>query len=585
MAPVTGNPRLANVPGSAVERGRNFFTGMTSLRIPPVDETGESTESDVIAENEEVWTRLLSLYQQNDMTGLSYLIEAIWDKISIFFLPMWDGVANSFAIYSQLAVERAFGVFKRFVEQEGFIPKLARNLGELKNAKTTEDVFRELDEFSEEHPILSFPFLSALTVGNFISFLLAALSAKREKLSQEANREERPAIPGLGDMIEMMWKANLPPTEQIEILEKLGFPGKYHAPLIQGSENQLTPDNVAELLNRGEISDTEANEHLRKNRLGGDNIGKLKKLFKPIPPVQDMVRFAVREAFSPRIVQKFGLDDDFPQEFAANAAKLGLTEQWARAYWRAHWELPSLTMGFQMFHREIISREELLTLMQTQDVMPFWRDKLMALSHNPYTRVDVRRMHKEGVLSEEDVFKAYLDLGYNSERAEKLTEFVLKLNAKENKEASKSDILSAFKKGVILETEAKQMLKDIGYGINASELLILRENFDVEKKRRDAATRWIRKVYVAGRMDQSEAMIRLSEVDIVGGQANSLIADWDMEKKELHIDVTFAQLVDMLRYKIIDRVTFTNELAMRGFDNVEVDRLTELALIKVKGEV
>ena len=84
--------------------------------------------------------------------------------------------------------------------------------------------------------------------------------------------------------------------------------------------------------------------------------------------------------------------------------KAGLPEEQARNYWAAHWELPSAQMGYAMFQRRIIDHETLVMLLKSLDIMPFWRDKLIEMSYNPLTRVDVRRMYGLGVLSEEEVY-------------------------------------------------------------------------------------------------------------------------------------------------------------------------------------
>ena len=83
--------------------------------------------------------------------------------------------------------------------------------------------------------------------------------------------------------------------------------------------------------------------------------------------------------------------------------------QW---YWRAHWELPSPTTGFEMLHRlhpdvlEVIGEkykemglnpddlktdlDTLKELLKISDYPKYWRDRLAAISYSPLTRVDLR---------------------------------------------------------------------------------------------------------------------------------------------------------------------------------------------------
>jgi len=141
--------------------------------------------------------------------------------------------------------------------------------------------------------------------------------------------------------------------------------------------------------------------------------------------VQDLITMSVREVFSPDIAQKFGQFEDFPADFATYAKQQGVSDEWAKRYWAAHWVLPSITMAFDMLHRGVIDQATINQLLRAQDIMPFWRDKITAISYNPYTRVDVRRMHKAGVLSEDEVLTAYKDLGYDDVKALKMTDFTL----------------------------------------------------------------------------------------------------------------------------------------------------------------
>ena len=137
-------------------------------------------------------------------------------------------------------------------------------------------------------------------------------------------------------------------------------------------------------------------------------------------------------------------------------AKHGFDPQWAQYYWYSHWVLPGTTQGYEMMHRGIISQGELQTLLRVSDIPSFWREKLMEMSYKPYTRVDVRRMYGLGVLDESGVKRSYLDLGYNDEKAEAMTQFTILYEAGDDadiltqyKDLTKAMVLQAFKKGMI----------------------------------------------------------------------------------------------------------------------------------------
>ena len=203
-----------------------------------------------------------------------------------------------------------------------------------------------------------------------------------------------------------------------------------------------------------------------------------KELAYPIPPVADIITMAVREAFTPDIAARFGQYEGLPADYVTWVGKKGISKEWAERYWAAHWSLPSPQQGFEMLHRGVISREDLMLLLRALDIMPFWRDKLINISYNPLTRVDVRRMFNLGVITTDEVNQAYQDIGYNKENAERLTKFTVKLKqqADERLAASEAKVkeektstwttaqtIGFYKKGLMNESRAKQELDILGY--------------------------------------------------------------------------------------------------------------------------
>ncbi|GAH81991.1 unnamed protein product, partial [marine sediment metagenome] len=135
----------------------------------------------------------------------------------------------------------------------------------------------------------------------------------------------------------------------------------------------------------------------------------------------------------------------------------GISEYWAQKYWYAHWDTPSITQGFEMLHRGFIDRKELDDLFRTVEIPPFWRDKLTAIAFNPFTRVDVRRMHKAGVLTDDELVTAYMDVGYNADKAAKMTEFTILYNGEGNTSLTRSQILNGFTEYIITREDTAEL--------------------------------------------------------------------------------------------------------------------------------
>jgi len=90
-------------------------------------------------------------------------------------------------------------------------------------------------------------------------------------------------------------------------------------------------------------------------------------------------------------------------------------------------------------------------------------------------------MYGLGILDRDGVKNSYLDLGYDSEKAEHMTEFTVKYEKDdgtslldEYREKTKDIILTAFKKGIITQAEATTRLMALDYDqINIDMLLSL----------------------------------------------------------------------------------------------------------------
>lgn len=250
------------------------------------------------------------------------------------------------------------------------------------------------------------------------------------------------------------------------------------------------------------------------------SIEALKFFTQVIPNAADIVRFALREVYSPEAVT-YGQFQDIPTQAYEDADKAGLPRETFDKFWAAHWNLPSPSDAFEMRHRNIIETdEELKSLLKALDIMPFWRDKMIAMTWNLPTRVDVRRFWDMRTIDEARLREIYTGLGYHGQdledyvlwtkiyvdfpdllarykngwitldtvkaeliamgmsaaRAETLIQEKIKKAAPERvaaeKDLTKADIISGVKKGVISRVQAAELLVDIGYSNDEAVYLL-----------------------------------------------------------------------------------------------------------------
>ena len=296
-----------------------------------------------------------------------------------------------------------------------------------------------------------------------------------------------------------------------------------------------------------------------------------KELAHQIPPVADIITMAVREAFTPEIAEMFGQYEDLPKEFVKFAGKKGLTEEWAKRYWAAHWSLPSPQQGFEMLHRGIIKEDELLMLMRALDIMPYWRNKLMQMSYRRLTRVDVRRMYREGVLTETEVLEAYLQHGYNPENARRMTEFTVKQTLSQLAKFTSSDILSAYSKQMISRSDARSLLDMIGK--SGSDITFILSTADY--KRTWALTeqkiKGVRNLYRQRIYTDDQTRDKLNRLNLPADRITALMEQWYYEiEAEDKKTWTTAQTLGFIRDKIITTDRGIKELRIIGYDDEHI---------------
>jgi hypothetical protein len=274
-------------------------------------------------------------------------------------------------------------------------------------------------------------------------------------------------------------------AEYVERLKGWGFSEARARELLRLRQALLNVEEIYRAWRLGLITEAQKIEALKALGYAEDQIRLLDRLTEVYPSASDVVQFAVREVFSEDVVRKYGYDQDIPQAYIEWAKKLGLSEEFAKWYWRAHWEIPSPTQAVELLSRGIIEPEDFDTILKIHDYAPYWRPRMLALAYDPYTRVDVRRMYELGILTDEDLIKAAKAVGYATkdevERLKKLigdpgvAERLFVGSAEAYAEWIKSEVLEpwrndvirairkAYVNGLIPREKAKEYLTSVGF--------------------------------------------------------------------------------------------------------------------------
>lgn len=343
-----------------------------------------------------------------------------------------------------------------------------------------------------------------------------------------------------GDLNDLGWTA-----DRVKIVTKLMRP-------------RLDPGQLMSLLLREKITAANFTDEMAARGYLPEDALNMLELIKIIPGVQDLVSMAVREAWNEDIVRRFEYDADLPAEAATWAAKQGLSADWFKRYWRAHWQLPSVTLGYEMLHRlrpgEVerpFTRDDMLTLLRTADYPTFFRDRIIDISYSPYTRVDVRRMHKLGVISDAELVSTYRDLGYDEAHAQKLADWTIKnetttetTKVEVARSLNQGTIVDAYQKKVIDRSKAVELLTELKYDSQEIEIILKAAEFqkavaaktDIVKGYNDKMRTEIVSAYSAQMLSKSDATSMLTKLGYTSDEVTFVLqfADFDAQMSVLN---------------------------------------------------
>ncbi len=341
-----------------------------------------------------------------------------------------------------------------------------------------------------------------------------------------------------------------------------------------------TIDESIVMRRRGLIDDSLFN-FIVSQKMNGEDAWTIpyKDLLFEIPGPQDLVRFAVRDAFTQSIIEAFGEAQEIPKVVLPWMEKQGfggrvgidLPEnatyddgspargpmKWFHSFWVAHWELPSPTQGYEMqwrlyghsdygpspdYRPEIaFGQADLNRLLKTADYSPYWRGRLEAISYRPYTRVDIRRMYSVGILDDAGVYHAYRAIGYNDKRAKELLAFTKSLDAtaKSKKKILRNNtwVCKHYANGVLSEQEAREMLKKNGLSGEDADYFVKTCQLEERTRILNQAIKDVKSAYMAGSLASWQVNQILYGLGVETFKIDQLLKNW-----QLHLTLVKKQL-------------------------------------------
>ena len=409
------------------------------------------------------------------------------------------------------------------------------------------------------------------------------------QFSYELNRLDPNLLIEPASLIALRLRGETSDDDFYSTMKAQGYSAETTDYLFKLTTQLLSGTELISLERRGEISRGDVDERASRRGWTPEAVKALYRISEVLPSANDIIRYAVREVYSPEIATAFGQFEGLEAVLAAARADIkaaGMSEATFKKEWAAHWLLPSVMQGYEMMHRGVIpaasSAGEPLSLerlMVALDIMPAWRDKLTAISYSPFTRVDVRRMHKIGVLSDTEIVQSYKDLGYDDAKAAKMAEFTLIYNAdpiKDEKtgkdedkarerDLTKSDVLTGLRDGLLTPDEVTDALGSLGYDPDEIEYYLAKVEFSREKDELSDTIEYLHDAYIKGVIDYAQITDDLGKLSLPARMTEYYLKIWGLEKVARTNKPTKSELMTFLRKEIIDQATWRSEMLGLGY--------------------
>lgn len=457
---------------------------------------------------------------------------------------------------------------------------------------------------------------------------LAPLIRAHDYLRNYGCANELPSQAGI-DLLRIV--GELDPTTWTCLTRALGHTPLWHEKIVEHSTVKPDPlQAVAAWRRQEERTEDEIQDTLKK--LGvcyKKHRDQYIKITEALPGISDIARFLIRDVADDKdeksVVQRFKLDDLFKEKYQGKLIKYaeaqGITEELAKYYWRAHWDLPSRVQVNEFFQRlrkdddgklrdpsQIeVKEDDVKALYAQNDVAPFWVDKYLATQYHVLGRIDIRRAYGlkvfgdvKGVAgfnvtdplnpvpvgaAEKEVYERYRDMGFNKRDARVqalLTASIYDKTTNGVMRASAANLVcDSFATGAISEQESLNQLKELGEAEEVSKRRLKVCTAKNKLKILKAYITAIKRMYFLGEIEESEVINGLSGRGMAMDKINDYLALWRIERQAKAKRETHSMLCQQYAAGIITAAEMQDRLKILGYNKDVATRVVRTCVAGV----
>lgn len=387
--------------------------------------------------------------------------------------------------------------------------------------------------------------------------------------------------------------------------------------VLDSKQTKPIASDVVSLFRRGIIPD-QASYYERMRELGVLNTqysDEIYKLSEQLPGVSDQIRFMVRDVWDESVVKQYNYDKDYEQKFAGKAKQLalatGVSEDWFRYYWRAHWEIPSNTALYEMLHRlrpdrpdvidtvghvpndaelaelrsnplspAIVTTADVQRAIEVNDMSPGWINPLIAISYRPITNSDAARAFEIGTFNETDLYHAFRDNGYNDTDAKR--QVVFYSGQRSRKVANASGVwttrktIKAYKDGMIDRQQADDLLRPILIADDVRKRALDGADIEADVEAKRSILKQFHQRYLYGEIEDAALHDLLQSQGIQPSAVSRIEEQWFNERQGRAKEPRVQMLCQWFTRGFIDQTEYFTRLQRLGYSNDDAGRIAKV---------
>lgn len=409
-------------------------------------------------------------------------------------------------------------------------------------------------------------------------------------------------LPDTGSLLEMYRRGSVNKSTVLGVLRKMGIRESFLDDLAGLHQVLLSAEELANLVDRGEMTQNEAESRAQQVGIEPHDFRKLVTLV-GVPPATELMlagrrRGLLTSAELARGIRQSPLRsewipfleklqfDPLSQFQAAdlvsqNLLSLGKGREIANdngvksddfdLMVQVAGRPPGVELMLELWNRGEVTEAEVKQALLESPVKNKWVPLIMKTRRRIPPQEQVRMMIKNGVITAAEGVKKFLALGYSSEDARAFAELAQTDKTETDRNLTKAEVMNLYEFRLQSADQAKSLLSDLGYDEHEIALLLALCDFRKSKRELDAAASVIRSKYVAHKISDNECSSLLDSLHVPADARDHLMNLWGLERDANQRELTPAEVLTAAGGGLITRDDARTRLLQMGYSAVDTE--------------